>query len=172
MEANLSANLLQNFNTPRTNGPVQSAQPNSDINPSATAANTSQVQQNPELPTTSQIPEVANRTELRTNQANDAERNAGTQQQIETFLADQTGEDVSNFQGIELQTALELQESFRDRPAPEAAESSNRDEQTQSSNSAVQSPEEQISERLQQRLASQISSDPGTQFPQIIDTSA
>lgn len=172
METNLSANALQNFNSPRANGPAQQNQQTSAVNQPAVPANVSQVQQNPELPSTSQIPKVDNRPELRTNQTNDAERNEQTQLQIESFLAEQTGEDISNFQGIELQTALELQESFRDRPEATNSETDSSEGSVQTSNTAIQSAEEQISERLQQRLASQISTDPGTQFPQIIDTSA
>ena len=138
-----------------------------------------QVQLNQDLAQTSQIPSVDNQTENRTNRTSPAEQavdQEAQQQQIETFLAEQTGEDVENFRGIDIQSALDLQEGLRNRaePTTEAPDANTAAPQanTAEPRDANQQQEQDIQQRLQTRLAEQIPTDPGTEFPQLIETVA
>lgn len=164
----------------RSNGTEASAQPRGAVGELLAPTAQSGVSNNVDIPSTSRIPEVDNQTENRTNRVNQAEVPADPavqQQQIETFLAQQTGEDAENFQGIDIETALELQESFRDRPAQndQAAPQTSSQASSQNSEQPVDANDQQNQEliqRLQTRLADQIPNDPGTEFPQLIETIA
>jgi len=181
MENNISAlGTAQSLISPRGAGPESTAQSAGNglaVNAPLGTEPGGQVQLNQDLPQTSQVQNVDNGLETRTNRANNAEPaidQAAQQQQIENFLAEQTGEDVENFRGIDVQSALDLQEGLRNRPADNA-------EPEFSAAPAANSPEPQdaneqqdqeLQQRLQARLADQIPNDPGTEFPQLIETVA
>ena len=168
----------------RSNGTVASAQPNGAAGELLAPTAQSGVSNNVDIPSTSRIPEVDNQTENRTNRVSQAEVPADPavqQRQIESFLAQQTGEDAENFEGIDIETALELQESFRDRPAQndQAAAQTPSQASPQASSQNSEQPvdtndqqNQELIQRLQTRLADQIPNDPGTEFPQLIETIA
>lgn len=139
---------------------------------SEAASPAQQVSANPELPSTSQLQDARPALENRSTTTNREELNPVVQQQqIESFLAEQSGEETSSFQGIDIESALDLQESFRERPteatfspAPEAPDQPVAD--------ANEQQDLQLQQTLQSRLAEQIPNDPGTQFPQLINTFA
>lgn len=157
-------------NVPRTTGSEASAQ----------ATQQAQVQLNQDLPQTSSIPEVSNPVEGRTNQTNNAEQlpeREVQQQQIATFLAEQTGESRENFEGIDIQSALEIQETLRGRTADSTSPESEVSATATGNSSptpadANEQQELELQQRLQTRLAEQIPTDPGTEFPPLIRTSA
>ncbi|WP_286236907.1 hypothetical protein [Neptuniibacter halophilus] len=146
-----------------------SATPN-NAQPVAAPEQPNQVALNPELPPSSQVSQTSSTDRPATNNPGGADQGidpVARQLQIESFLAEQTGESPENFRGIDLQSALDLQENLRNRPAPAAAEAS---DETPPDSNAVQ--DQALQERLQSRLAQQIPNDPGTEFPQLIETVA
>jgi len=134
------------------------------------------VERNRDLPATSQVSEINNPSDVGTNRSSRAEERAdpATQQkQIESYLAEQTGESAETFQGIDIQTALDLQESFRNRPAQdEQVTASAAQQNTEQPVDANDQQSQELQQRLQSRLAEQIPNDPGTEFPQLIETVA
>lgn len=151
---------------------------------------TAAVQLNQDIPTTNQVDTVTNQTQVQTNQTNNAEpalqpqppqpnvqAEAVQQAQIETALSEITGIDVQEFEGIELDAALDLQESLRNRPettltqaqeqdfapAPAAFDAPGADDAT---------AQQQTQDQLQVRLAAQIPTDPFAEFPPLVDTTA
>ena len=182
MENNItSLGLSQPFAAPRGNGTESANQPRSAVQELLAPEQAGQVQLNQDIPQTSQIPEVENQLETRTNQTNNAEQatdQAAQQQQIESFLAEQTGQDEENFRGIDVQSALVLQESLRNRPEtnlPQTESFAAANNPANDSDIPADANEQQsqdIQQRLQSRLAEQIPNDPGTEFPQLIETIA
>ena len=179
-----TVSLLQNIALQNSNN--NAVAPNAQRSTGLEAIAPSQVQAvplNQDIPTTSQIDAVQNQTTLQTNQTNNAQPaeqvevdQDAQQTQIETALSEITGIDVQAFAGIDVQTALDIQESFRDRgptvelqqnqpfsPAPAAFESPD-DIQI------ADTTEQVVQQRLQDRLADRIPNDPGTVFPQLIQT--
>ncbi|WP_067865735.1 hypothetical protein [Neptuniibacter marinus] len=172
----LSTGLSTTLSTQRTDNSANQPPAPSSVNDSLANASTGAAERNRDLPATSQIPDINNPSETRTNRVNNTEEQtdpAVQQQQIENFLAEQTGADPALFQGIDIQTALDLQESLRNRP--EQTEQASVSLAQQNAEQPVDSNEQQAQElqqRLQSRLAEQIANDPGTEFPQLIETVA
>lgn len=173
-----SLGLSSSFAAPRNTGPDASSQQRPQVNDLLAPASQNSVELNRDIPATSQIPEVNNQLETRTNQTNRAEERTdpiAQQRQIESFLAEQTGENEETFRGIDIQTALDLQESFRERPAQSDQSTIPSQASNQSSPEPVDANDQQTQElqqRLQSRLAEQLPNDPGTEFPQLIETVA
>ena len=124
-----------------------------------------------ELPATSQVANTENAQPTENNDTR-AEDQTRQQQQIESFLAERTGQNPQNFEGIDIQSALELQESFRERPEAAATETTAANDSSGQPADANEQQNQEIQQRLQSRLAEQIPTDPGTEFPQLIETVA
>lgn len=167
---NISANsFIQPFSSPAR--PATQAEQPAQTNPVAQPQPAEQVRPTTDLPATNQVQSgAALQNETRTADANTVDP-AVQQQQIETFLAERTGEDPSAFQGIDIQSALELQETLRDRPAANEnnsfAQAPTTSQQPVEDANAQQ--EQQQQQELQSRLAQQIPTDPGTEFPPLVD---
>lgn len=178
MENNISLGLTQPFAAPRNSGLESSNRQGSAVDQLLAPQAPSQVARTEEIPSTSQVQQVQNQPELRTNQTNNAEQDPeARQQQIESFLSELTGQDAENFRGIDVESALEIQESFRDRPANEPQQTESFAEAPAAFNSPdevaaqdQQNPDQQLQQRLQDRLSDRIANDPGTEFPQLIQT--
>lgn len=170
--ASLGANSL--LSTNRNTGVEQANNPTNSVNQLRAPDAPEQVQLNQDIPATSRIPETGNPVVVRTNRTNNAEQDpAQQQQQIENFLAEQTGQPAENFRDIDIETALNLQESFRNRPETAQPDAANQAPESEIATADVNEQQNQeIQQRLQSRLAEQIPNDPGTEFPQLIETVA
>ncbi len=146
----------------------------------AAAEQQGQVAASRELAETSRVNQSGATTDSNPNRPGGADQGIdplARQQQIETFLAEQTGQDAATFRGIDIQSALELQENLRNRPTePSQQEQAfspapGGEELSEPADANVRQDQE-LQQRLQNRLAEQIPTDPGTEFPQLIETIA
>lgn len=171
-----SLGLSTSFAAPRNSGAEATSQQRPSANDLLAPSTQNNVELNRDITPTNQVPGVNNQAEARTNQSSRAEERTdpiAQQRQIESFLAEQTGADEESFRGIDIQTALDLQESFRDRPAQSDVSAT----QTTGQNpeqpvDANDQQNQELQQRLQSRLAEQLPNDPGSEFPQLIETVA